>query len=268
MAEKSPAFQFYPREYLGSEKVALMDLEHEGPYLRALCYCWLNGSIPSDPKQLAKLIGKGCTEDAARVVQVCFDLVQSDPSRMTQKTLDRERNKQRLWAEKSASGGKKSGQIRKEKAKSKGGSRVVEPKANIAFASSSAFASSNKERTQPNGDWFSKPLFSDSWIAWEKARKKKAGDRQYEKLVKLSDGNIDTAIAILCQSADNQWMGIFELKGGNNGIGGRHTSQFESKSERNLRNLRANLGITGEEKNNPQPTGVFLPVLSPGNPNA
>jgi hypothetical protein len=137
MSNNSPAFQFYPKEYLASEKVAMMDLAYEGPYLRALCYCWLNGSIPSDPKQLARLIGKNCSEDGARVVQECFILDSENPSRMVHSTLERERAKQGAWSEKSANGGKKSAKIRKEKAELKGGSNLVEPKVNIAFASPS-----------------------------------------------------------------------------------------------------------------------------------
>lgn len=69
----------------------------------------------------------------------------------------------------------------------------------------------------PVGAWFSNPSFSAAWKAWEKARKKKAGERQYATLVRLSGGDTGKAIAILNQSADNQWQGLFALKGGTNG---------------------------------------------------
>ena len=140
---KSPAFQFYPRDYLTDEKVQVMDLGHEGPYIRALCHCWLEGSIPADPKQLSKLIGKGCTEEIARVVQGCFNQNPTDRLRLVHKRLDLEREKQTLWSQKSSAGGKKSGEIRRKRPKSKGGSRVVEPKPNIA----SAFASAEETNT-------------------------------------------------------------------------------------------------------------------------
>ncbi len=60
--------------------------------------------------------------------------------------------------------------------------------------------------------FFQDGKFQESWKAWEKARNKKAGERQYRLLEKLSAGNLETAIAILNKSADNQWAGIFELK--------------------------------------------------------
>lgn len=143
----SPAFQFYPKEYLASEKVAMMDLACEGPYLRAMCHCWLNGSIPADPKQLARLIGKDCSEDMARVVQGCFNQHPTDPLRLTHLRLDSERDKQRVWSDKSSYGGKKSAEIRKKMAELKGGSRVVQPKVNIAFPFPSPSPIKTKHKT-------------------------------------------------------------------------------------------------------------------------
>lgn len=137
---KSPAFQFYPADYLADEQTQVMTLEEEGAYLRALCYCWREGSIPSDPKILARLIGKNCSEETARVVQGCFKGgsttlgTNGQPAgRLLHARLDNERDKQRLWKEKSSQGGIRSSQIKKEtlkktgSSKSKGGARVVEP---------------------------------------------------------------------------------------------------------------------------------------------
>lgn len=52
---KPPAFQFYVREYETDEAVKLMDLEHEGAYLRLMCGQWMEGSIPADPADQAKI---------------------------------------------------------------------------------------------------------------------------------------------------------------------------------------------------------------------
>jgi len=60
--------------------------------------------------------------------------------------------------------------------------------------------------------WFSDSDFSLAWNAWEKERKKKGTVRGFEKLKTISGGDIKTAIAVLNQSADNQWQGLFELK--------------------------------------------------------
>lgn len=65
----------------------------------------------------------------------------------------------------------------------------------------------------PVGAWFSDQGFAAAWKAWERARKKKAGERQYKRLETLSGGDMGKAITILNQSADNQWQGLFEIKG-------------------------------------------------------
>jgi uncharacterized protein YdaU (DUF1376 family) len=74
MSNKSPAFQFYPQDYLSSARVAEMSLEEEGAYIRLLCYCWTTGSIPADPERCARLIGKGCSTNVAEFVQRSFNV--------------------------------------------------------------------------------------------------------------------------------------------------------------------------------------------------
>ena len=66
---KSPAFQFYPTDYLGSQRVQMMTLDEEGAYIRLLSYCWQHGTIPSDPAQAARLIGKGASTTLASTMQ-------------------------------------------------------------------------------------------------------------------------------------------------------------------------------------------------------
>lgn len=147
---KTPAFQFYPGDYLSSQRVSLMTLEEEGAYIRLLCYCWKNGHIPSDPEQLARLIGKGATIALAKKVSLMFE--NKGGSRLVHDKLDELRIQRERWVEKSRQGGIKSGQIRKKlkeskdqtnhpiNHRSKGGSEMVddcfEPKGNTSSSSS------------------------------------------------------------------------------------------------------------------------------------
>lgn len=119
---KSPAFQFYPTDYLGSQRVQMMTLEEEGAYCRLLWSCWQHGSIPADPELAARLVGKGCSTTVARMVLPMFEIACGE-GRLTHDRLERERVKQADWREKSAAGGKKSAEMRQ---KSKGGSSTVE----------------------------------------------------------------------------------------------------------------------------------------------
>ena len=123
MSAKTPAIQFCPTDYLGSQRVQMMTLEEEGAYCRLLWSCWQNGSIPSDPELAARLIGKGCSTTVARVVLPMFEIACGE-GRVTHDRLERERAKQADWRKKSSAGGKKSAEMRQSL---KGGSRVVQP---------------------------------------------------------------------------------------------------------------------------------------------
>jgi len=109
---KSPAFQFYPADYTSSQRVRLLTLEEEGAYINLLCSCWLHGSIPADPAMAARLVGKGCSATLATTVLTMFT-PSSEAGRLVHERLERERLKQSDWREKSASGGRKSAELRK-----------------------------------------------------------------------------------------------------------------------------------------------------------
>jgi len=109
---KSPAFQFYPADYTSSQRVRLLTLEEEGAYINLLCSCWLHGSIPADPAMAARLVGKGCSATLATTVLTMFT-PSSQAGRLVHERLERERLKQSDWREKSASGGRKSAELRK-----------------------------------------------------------------------------------------------------------------------------------------------------------
>jgi uncharacterized protein YdaU (DUF1376 family) len=53
--DSSPAFPWYPGDYLSSSRVQRMTLEQEGAYRRLLDYEWMDGYIPDDVPSLARL---------------------------------------------------------------------------------------------------------------------------------------------------------------------------------------------------------------------
>lgn len=141
--KKIPAFQFYPADWLSSQRVALLTLEEEGAYIRLLCYCWKNGELPNDMEQLAKLIGKGGSVLLATKVATMF---QADGCRLLHDRLDALRGEREQWLEKSRRGGlasaaKRAKQRETGKTDSKGGCDLVEdclqPKGNTSSSSSS-----------------------------------------------------------------------------------------------------------------------------------
>jgi len=117
MSMASPSFQFYPGDWLKSQRIALMSLEEEGAYIRLLCYCWQYGSIPSDVDRLTFLIGKGGSTTLSTTLSTMFQPHPSDSSKLVHDRLDEERKKQAAWREKSSLGGKKSAEARKKRKK-------------------------------------------------------------------------------------------------------------------------------------------------------
>jgi len=102
---KSPAFQFYPADFLADANVAGMTCAQVGAYIRLLCHCWLEGSLPDDDRVLAKLSGAGAKWKAMRaVVMRPFNETQIEPLSgqnrvrpkvvFRHKRLDEERRKQ------------------------------------------------------------------------------------------------------------------------------------------------------------------------------
>lgn len=143
--EKSPAYQWYPKDVLSDGKVTKMTSAQEGAYRRLLDFCWLEGFLPNDENELLALCKADITIEDVRVVMKCLKEDSNDPTKLNSERQIKERIKQAKWSEKSSEGGKASAAKRYgtgEPTSYKGGSKMVEPKANIPFSSSSS--SSNK----------------------------------------------------------------------------------------------------------------------------
>lgn len=115
MIQPAPAFQFYARDWLASQRVQLLTLEEEGAYIRLLCHCWLAGSIPADEQLAIRLLGKGGINVDITTVLSMF---QTGPKTGTlvHERLEAERRKQADWRDKSAEGGRNSAKKRVVKA--------------------------------------------------------------------------------------------------------------------------------------------------------
>jgi uncharacterized protein YdaU (DUF1376 family) len=52
-SNKSPAFQFYPKDFLSSRRVDRMSMTERGIYITLLSHCWLENGLPADISELA-----------------------------------------------------------------------------------------------------------------------------------------------------------------------------------------------------------------------
>lgn len=149
---RTPAFQFYPGDWLSSTNVSLMSPAEEGAYIRLLCYMWNdpNCSLPDDDQVLAVLsrLGDEGWLKGGSTIKACF--IKKGNFFFNKKLLN-ERKKQTLWRKKSQQGGINSGKVRKNKDLGlkvgdegwlKGGCDLVgtkdEPKGNTSSSSSSS----------------------------------------------------------------------------------------------------------------------------------
>jgi len=118
---KSPAFQFYPADFLSDENVAMMSLAGRGAYITLLCYCWREGSIPADPGRLSRLLSVDLDTMLGLMdeLEPCFSKSIADPSRLVNLRLDKEREKQESNRKEREKAGKKGASKRWQKARNK-----------------------------------------------------------------------------------------------------------------------------------------------------
>lgn len=90
---KSPAFQFYPKDFMGDMNVALMSLEERGAYITLMCFCWNEGELPADITRLSRLCGVSVDDMESLWEQVgpCFE---EKDGALVHPRLEREREKQ------------------------------------------------------------------------------------------------------------------------------------------------------------------------------
>lgn len=112
---KSPAFQFYPKDFLTDEEQASMTIAEAGVYIRLLCACWNHGSLPADLSRLAKLAGATLAEMRRcwPAVSVKFLPHPMEDGRLINPRLEREREKQHGFRRRQSDNGKRGGRPKK-----------------------------------------------------------------------------------------------------------------------------------------------------------
>lgn len=150
-AEKSPAFQFYPRDFLSDSNVIVMSLQERGAYITLLCHCWNDGSLPNEPERLARLCGVPVTmfRRLWPAIAPCFRLHPEEAERLVHPRLEKERAKQITYAAGQRESGKR-GAAKRWAGKSDGepmatpspsnGKPIISPMAKNSSSSASASA--------------------------------------------------------------------------------------------------------------------------------
>lgn len=109
--EKTPAFQFYPKDFLTDGKVLRMSMAQRGLYITLLSICWTERHLPSGVTELAQMVGLPVQvfRKLWPGVDICFT---ETPKGLSHKRLDEEREKQDVFRRRMSDRGKKGAENR------------------------------------------------------------------------------------------------------------------------------------------------------------
>lgn len=180
---KPPAFQFYPSDFLSDENVVLMNNQEVGCYIKLLCFCWKQGSIPNRISKIAKL----CGEDEKTMAQLwesikpCFRK-NGEGDRYSNPRLEKERQKQIEFRQERSKSGKKGAISRWSNKENKHyGSAITKPMAKpMAKNGSSSSSSSSSPTTKKN--IYDQNLFGRFWDSYPKKVGKQEAIKAFKKI--------------------------------------------------------------------------------------
>jgi uncharacterized protein YdaU (DUF1376 family) len=110
---KSPAYQWYYKDYMTDTRVMELTLAEEGAYRKLIDLCFsLGGEITADNKRLMTLVGKECTIEMVKNIKKFF--IVSENKTMRHKRIDFEIEKQKSFRESRKANGSKGGRPTKE----------------------------------------------------------------------------------------------------------------------------------------------------------
>jgi uncharacterized protein YdaU (DUF1376 family) len=135
----SPAFQFYPKDFLSSTVVDDMSMTERGMYITLLSKCWLDGGLPTDMESLARMVRTKPANFEKMWRVSLFKCFVERNGKLQNPRLLVERRKQDEYRAKQAENGGKGGRPSK-KPVGLVSETQPEPKKSSAFASTSAIS--------------------------------------------------------------------------------------------------------------------------------
>ncbi len=104
--ERSPSFSWYPKDWLSDVTVRTMSHAERAAYVDLLCFCWIEDTLPAEPKALAQLLGVSPRMFARwwPKLRTCFE---EEAGRLRHRRLDQERADQAKWRASRAAAGRK-----------------------------------------------------------------------------------------------------------------------------------------------------------------
>lgn len=207
---KSPAFQFYPKDFLSSSKVRKMSLTEIGAYTVLLATSWLDGSLPNDLPELARTLGVKEAQFRRMWAGPLGQCFYEKNGRLLNDRLEDERKKQAEFRRRQGDNGRLGGRPKKavgsdEKGLGFSGLTQTEPKksSSSAFASSSALCTLQK-------DTYGQPIIARRRLdaAWEGAKGLYVPQRKHADFIQLRNHpDADRELCAWYESVAESWQG-------------------------------------------------------------
>ena len=179
MPDKSPAFQFYPKDFLTDEAVVLMSNEQIGAYIVLLCRAWLSPEgLPSSLDDLARLVKVTPSRFGGIWAGISCKFQQHEDGRWFNHRLEKIRKEQTAHrAERSESG--KRGAAKMWASRSHG-SAIQQPLAIDGSSSSTASATAIKNKKDPAAD--AADGFAEFWLGYPRKDNRKDAEKAWKAL--------------------------------------------------------------------------------------
>jgi len=194
--KRTPAFQFYPNEFLGSSKVRRMSMSERGIYITLLCSCWLDGSLPTNLTEIAETLHikePQFRKVWAHVLHECFT---DRGGRLVNTRLEVERKKQADYRKKQKENAAKGWDGRRNATASpplESGNAGGQPVGNALHLQSSSSSSISSSKTDtPRAQTLIKKRRMDA--AWEGGRVW-VPERIHSDFLGYRNGNADELLA-------------------------------------------------------------------------
>jgi len=143
MTKAVPYYPFYAANVLASKPFRLMSAQERGLWITIQMECWVNGSVPSDPKELANYLGIPFEVVERSLTKIQYSFIEKIGNELTSPELDEQRNifmerreKQRLGGIKGAKE-KKAKQV-PAKAIDEQGTPTGQPKGSLSYIKSNS----------------------------------------------------------------------------------------------------------------------------------
>lgn len=147
---KSPAFQFYPADFMSDGNVILMSNQQIGCYMKLLCFCWTEGKIPKNLEKIAKICGETKTKmkKIMKEIEVCF--IDNGDGFYIHPRLEKERKKQEEHRLAKSESGKKGAEKRWNNPDQINSNAIDSPLAKNSSSSSTSSLTTNQNQKPTN----------------------------------------------------------------------------------------------------------------------